>query len=242
MSTEGPGGLGSREPPEYRYYCHRCSMYIDIDPETSLCSRCNDGFIERMPSLQTDSFPNILRNITQFLTETPEDPTELQPASERPSGEQGQFAGFIRTVSRRNRSRPSSGRPVSGGPGPLLNFATAFGSLAQNAVVLNLSSDDPLNAQNSPLSEQVEQFIMRALADPRLFNSRSSEAIINRLVHTPLSEERFEKTNDCPICMEKFIVGSEIVLLGCEHFFHPDCIITWVRMHNTCPVCRSVVD
>lgn len=64
----------------------------------------------------------------------------------------------------------------------------------------------------------------------RSFLRRNSDDIIARLNRRTLTEENISEVQDCPICMEKLQVGSEAVFLDCEHFFHPDCIITWLRM------------
>ncbi|XP_021771119.1 E3 ubiquitin-protein ligase RING1-like [Chenopodium quinoa] len=42
----------------------------------------------------------------------------------------------------------------------------------------------------------------------------------------------------CPICKEDFIMNQEIRKLACNHFYHSDCIMSWLQINNTCPVCR----
>jgi len=43
----------------------------------------------------------------------------------------------------------------------------------------------------------------------------------------------------CMICLENFALGTEAVLLPCKHMFHgEECVKTWLKLHNSCPVCR----
>lgn len=43
---------------------------------------------------------------------------------------------------------------------------------------------------------------------------------------------------DCPVCMDDFNVGDEVVRVPCKHVFHPDCIVPWLKTNGSCPVCR----
>lgn len=46
-------------------------------------------------------------------------------------------------------------------------------------------------------------------------------------------------TVNCMICFDEFKGEDEVRLLGCKHFFHPECIDRWLIGHsNCCPYCR----
>ncbi|KAE9619543.1 putative transcription factor C2H2 family [Lupinus albus] len=44
----------------------------------------------------------------------------------------------------------------------------------------------------------------------------------------------------CSICLSDYKANDMLrVLPDCEHLFHPKCIDPWLRLHPTCPVCRT---
>jgi Ring finger domain len=50
----------------------------------------------------------------------------------------------------------------------------------------------------------------------------------------------FECYHDtCCVCLEKYKVNAWVRYLNCKHFFHQECIDQWLRINNSCPVCRS---
>ncbi|XP_071476142.1 E3 ubiquitin-protein ligase RNF126-like isoform X2 [Diadema antillarum] len=67
------------------------------------------------------------------------------------------------------------------------------------------------------------------------------QAAISRLETIRISNIHIEQSQECPVCKEDFKNEESAKMLPCTHFFHPDCITTWLEMHNTCPVCRKAI-
>ena len=46
---------------------------------------------------------------------------------------------------------------------------------------------------------------------------------------------------ECSICMDNVELGQEVTVLPCEHWFHGDCVTSWLKEHDTCPHCRKPI-
>ncbi|XP_022921923.1 uncharacterized protein LOC111430034 [Cucurbita moschata] len=42
----------------------------------------------------------------------------------------------------------------------------------------------------------------------------------------------------CAVCKDKFSMEEKVRKLPCCHYYHDDCILPWLNIRNTCPVCR----
>eukprot|EP01065_Artemidia_motanka_P018722 TRINITY_DN2205_c0_g1_i2.p2 TRINITY_DN2205_c0_g1~~TRINITY_DN2205_c0_g1_i2.p2 ORF type:complete len:316 (+),score=91.67 TRINITY_DN2205_c0_g1_i2:63-950(+) len=43
---------------------------------------------------------------------------------------------------------------------------------------------------------------------------------------------------ECVVCQDGLRKGDEAVEMPCGHTFHNDCLMPWLKEHNTCPTCR----
>lgn len=102
---------------------------------------------------------------------------------------------------------------------------------------LNDSLDGPVEADA----------ILGELADHVIFLGQSGNRPASKFAVDSLVEvvELKQKENCegvlCAVCKEElnfWLLEQQLRKLPCSHFFHGDCILPWLRIRNTCPVCR----
>jgi hypothetical protein len=62
-----------------------------------------------------------------------------------------------------------------------------------------------------------------------------------KMLYSEVKLRKYDSTSICcSICLGDY-KGSDMlkVLPNCEHLFHLKCIDPWLRMHPTCPLCRT---
>ncbi|XP_010465177.1 PREDICTED: E3 ubiquitin-protein ligase CIP8-like [Camelina sativa] len=45
----------------------------------------------------------------------------------------------------------------------------------------------------------------------------------------------------CTVCLDDFEIGMEVKEMPCKHKFHSDCLLPWLELHSSCPVCRYLL-
>lgn len=68
-----------------------------------------------------------------------------------------------------------------------------------------------------------------------------SQNILNSLPEVPI--ENVDKMDDdkknCVICLNDFKNGDKAIILPCIHLFHKDCITSWLKQNDKCPICKK---
>ncbi|KAG1338231.1 E3 ubiquitin-protein ligase SIRP1 [Cocos nucifera] len=49
---------------------------------------------------------------------------------------------------------------------------------------------------------------------------------------------KIEENMGCSVCLEDVAIGTEVKEMPCKHKFHNGCILPWLELHSSCPVCR----
>ncbi|KAF5818084.1 putative transcription factor C2H2 family [Helianthus annuus] len=66
----------------------------------------------------------------------------------------------------------------------------------------------------------------------------ASITVVENLSSVVITDEGFENNTVCAVCKDEIGVGLIAKKLPCDHLYHGDCILPWLGIRNTCPVCR----
>jgi hypothetical protein len=51
-----------------------------------------------------------------------------------------------------------------------------------------------------------------------------------------------EDGEQCCVCLENMLAGSEVRCLPCLHNFHTECIDSWLAVNRSCPIDKVAID
>lgn len=72
----------------------------------------------------------------------------------------------------------------------------------------------------------------------------ATDEALKNLERKPVSKEMLahESKTECSICIDDINEGDMALFLPCKHWFHEDCVVMWLKEHNTCPICRTPIE
>ncbi|XWS71664.1 hypothetical protein CRYUN_Cryun03dG0157800 [Craigia yunnanensis] len=86
------------------------------------------------------------------------------------------------------------------------------------------------------LLEQLSQIEITGLGQPE--NPPASKSAIESMPTIQIATTHVCSETYCAVCKEPFELGAEAREMPCKHIYHQDCIIPWLSLRNSCPVCR----
>ena len=75
----------------------------------------------------------------------------------------------------------------------------------------------------------------------RYGNPPASQSAVDKLQKCNITENKLKELgfeNSCSVCKDEFSLNEECLLMPCDHHFHKDCLVPWLKERNSCPVCR----
>lgn len=52
------------------------------------------------------------------------------------------------------------------------------------------------------------------------------------------SSDNVKNNERCSICLESFEEDDDVSRMPCDHIYHENCIVKWLKTNHTCPLCR----
>ncbi|KAG7038611.1 ring finger domain-containing protein [Colletotrichum scovillei] len=72
----------------------------------------------------------------------------------------------------------------------------------------------------------------------------ATEDALSKLKRKKVDKEMLgpDGKTECTICIDDFKEGDDATVLPCKHWFHDQCVVMWLKEHNTCPICRTPIE
>lgn len=223
------------------YWCYRCSRFVRVlsqQDSSVVCPDCETGFVEAIDNpLQAVHVDARRRRIPAAAA--------MYMIGQRSAATQDQAntGSTIRRIRRIGVDRGSPFNPVVVLRGP---------SDSRETRRFELYYDDGGGSGLRPLPPSVSEFLLGSGFD-RLLEQLSQIELngVGRFEHPPASKSAIEAMptieigdghisthSHCAVCKEEFELGSEAREMPCKHIYHSDCILPWLSLRNSCPVCR----
>ncbi|XP_054287044.1 E3 ubiquitin-protein ligase Iruka-like isoform X2 [Macrosteles quadrilineatus] len=225
-----------------RFFCHKCNLEIGRVQPDYTCPTCQSGFIEALenqpePSEESDSDMEVVQ------------PFDL--LNDMLIGLSGGSGAYRRG----NRGHRNRGERRRGGRGrqvvPFENLIQDFivnltevglGGLGvtprPNGPVLFLGNPGDYAWGREGLDTIVTQLLnqMDGHGPPPLAREK-----IQEIPTAVITQDQVDSNLQCSVCWEDFKVSEPVRKLVCEHVYHEPCIIPWLELHGTCPICRMTL-
>ncbi|KAL5202417.1 hypothetical protein ABZP36_013369 [Zizania latifolia] len=235
-----------------RYWCHECEQSIEeAMVEEIKCPFCDSGFVEEMTGEEIERLSNRQSQLGFSQWGVPENPFE-HPGAERVSDDEDdndigrEFEGFIR----RHRRASALRRMLDSIHDDLRDDQERDSSILINAfnqaLALQGSVLDPDEGQGDSTNDDglLEEYVLGAGLS--LLLQHLAESDPGRYGSPPAKKEavealptvKIEEVVSCSVCLDDLELGSQAKQMPCVHKFHSSCILPWLELHSSCPVCR----
>ncbi|KAK4785400.1 hypothetical protein SAY86_002089 [Trapa natans] len=221
------------------FHCHKCNRIVSIavSPSTDpICPHCNDSFLEEYegPILEPINarFPlsDPLSSLFPFLASTAfvqQNPSLFSNPNSAGSASEENLFDPLAFLQDHLQNLRSSGAQIQ-------------------FVIENRPSSDaqfrfPANFGDYFIGSGLEQLIQQlAENDPNRYGTPpASKSAVEALPTVRITDEILNsEMNQCAVCQDDFEKDMEVKQMPCKHIYHSDCLLPWLELHNSCPVCR----
>lgn len=155
------------------------------------------------------------------------------------------MAGRNREIDIRVRPNVVTDQGIGFGSGPFLIFSGQIpGHISESGLGLLFNGGSGFggvrraNVGDYFVGGGLEDLIEMLSRNDRRGPPPAARSSIDAIPTIKINQRHLRGDSHCPVCKERFELGSEAREMPCNHFYHSDCIVPWLVQHNSCPVCR----
>ncbi|EYU35977.1 hypothetical protein ABFS82_14G224500 [Erythranthe guttata] len=221
------------------HWCYQCSKPIRARGRQLLCPYCDGGFVQELP---------------EFMGAHPGDASGIgvvEPFQDPRLSFMDAFAALMRQrMTGRDPTFDVRTRQGGVGPtrpaGPLLIFhgQSAAGFPERDPIDFFFSGGHGTGNRRAAdlgdffMGNGLHELIEQLSTNDRRGPPPAPRSAIDAMPTIRISQRHLSSDAHCPVCQDKFELGSKARQMPCDHIYHSDCIVPWLVEHNSCPVCR----
>lgn len=252
-----------------RFYCHMCNVEISISNSDYTCPLCSGGFIEELPanapatasgsslvegSGRSDIEGRNMHRLNDLEAIRGEIATLLMsrngPNVEISIDPGNRRANLLTLGNGSGSSSGGVGNNTGGGRVRQQTYDRLDNVLMDFLQSISGDSDTPFgNSQmffmgnpgdyawgREGIDTIVTQLLnqMETSGPPPLAKDK-----IEEIPKVEITKEDEDKKIQCSVCWEDFRLQEIVRKLQCSHIYHENCIVPWLDLHGTCPICRK---
>ncbi|XP_072982632.1 E3 ubiquitin-protein ligase SIRP1-like [Typha latifolia] len=242
------------DPLVTMYWCHMCSQVVNPEVEGEVkCPHCDSGFVEEMDDRSglLNADPSSNRPLSLWY---PLVLGTVRGSSQRRRLHRGAH-NFVDTQGGRSFSHTlqllNGIHDVNGLNSDESENETEHERESDRLILVNpfnrsVVLQGSLNASSSEFGSTIlsgDEFLVPSFEmllqhltenDPRPYGTPPAKKEAVDAMRTV----KINKMMSCSVCLEDFEIGEEAREMPCKHEFHSKCILPWLEMHSSCPVCR----
>lgn len=216
-----------------RFWCHSCSreFLYNLNSSDFRCVNCGSELIEEISS--SDPHP---RTYSSSLSSTPSQPSPPQGSPQGPTTRRPQEPTAFFQIPMQSFSYSTVRTMRQNSDGSVTIIEQTFGPSLIPEPFMPFTFLPSFTMQQPRQMSYEELLDLIARNDPNRYGPPpAEETAINSLNRMPGSKCAGK---ECPVCQESFKDEDQVICMPCSHSYHEDCLVTWLKMHNSCPVCR----
>jgi len=229
------------------FWCFNCKKEVESEynkeEDSPQCSKCKSPFIEEIEQnliSEEDNPKNFIPQRTPLNNNNLNNNNSNNNSnSNNNQNEEEQLIFLPDTVNCIEFNQNNSFNSIFSNLGGIIQqiFSSSNNFILNhiNEGALNFLSNHNNDTQFNNFLNLIMQFDLNNNGNPP-----ASQRAIESLQKIKVNEENFNNFKEiiCNVCLNNFEINDVVTILECKHEFHLNCILEWLKIRNTCPVCR----